>query len=172
MDEITTYTEAAEYVAKHYVFNEENFPLWKKLNTQEKRVFAITHCLLNIQTVMYTFLTESEKILYEIDVGPNYILLESSAVLMINIFKLSDIMKTILTVHSRVWNWKEEYKESLQYIGNITIECERFNRIGKFNNENALIALHQLWSQFLSIANHDRFRDFRPELFKIISILV
>jgi hypothetical protein len=115
MDEITTYAEAAEYVAKQYVFNNANYPLWRKLNSQEKRVFAITHCLLNIQKVMHTFLTESEKILYEIDLGVNYVLVESSAVLMINIFKLSDIMDTKLSVHSRVWNWKEEYPYSLSY---------------------------------------------------------
>ncbi len=172
MKEITSYAEAAAYVATRYVFNEENYPIWKKLSAEEKKVFSIAHCLLNIQKVMYTFLTESEKMLYDMPVPLNYTLVESSAVLMINIFKISDILKTKLEDHSRVWNWKDEYKDSLQYIGNIAIECERFNRKGTFSNKNALTALHTLWGQFLSIANHERFRDFRPELFKVITILV
>jgi hypothetical protein len=171
MKDITTYDEAAEYIAEKYIFNEENYPLYRKLNDQERRVFAITQCLLNIQSAMYIFLTESEDILYNVP-NSNYRIVESSATLIINIFKISEIMGTQLIAHSQVWHWREEHKESLVYIGKIATECGKFNRGKTFNKKNVHTALFNLWSQFLSIANNDKFKDLQPEVFNAIAILL
>jgi len=171
MKEVTNFEEAKIYIAQHYVFTDTVYPILAKLEPEEKNVFIIKHCLLRMYENMYTFLTETEKVFFELIPEYNYILVEASAKIMINILKLSEIMNLDLELHSRAWHFKEEYKDILKHTTKISAECEKFDRTNNYSYENIQVAIEQLWYRYIKIIN---FQDllFYDEMYKVISIVV
>jgi hypothetical protein len=171
MNEITNFPEAKLYISKRYVFDAEHYFTIGKLNQKEWSIFIIKHCVLEVYEKMYTFLTEVEKILYDISIDIDYRLIECSAGIMMNILKLAEVAHVDLELHYEVWHFRTEYKEVLKHAAKIATECKKFDRTNKYNAETMQTAVEQLWHQFIKILNFEKLL-FYEEMYKVIGIII
>lgn len=171
MSEISTLEEARLYVTQKYLFTVDIFVIIAKLDDRERKIFIIKHCVSAIYQEMYTFLTEAEKVLYKITPEIEYILVESSARILINILKLSEVTGTPIELHDHVWHFRSDYKDLLKFAAKISAQCEKFDRTNRYAEENFRDAIKQLLYHFIKILNFEKL-CFYKEMYKVISIII
>ncbi|MES2224545.1 MAG: hypothetical protein V4478_00995 [Patescibacteria group bacterium] len=171
MEHINTLEEAKDYIATHYLFTEEHYPQLGKLSDEEKTIFIAKHCLLQVYQKMYEFLTESEKVLYDILPDVQYPLIVASGHIMVNILKLGELFTVDISMHAKIWNPKEGYIDILKFCSDVAAECTKHDRKNSYRQKNIQFAIEHMWEEFIKILNFEKL-SFYEELYRIVPMLV